>query len=361
MFKWYFEMHPEENVGDWKSEYTAPAAGSREEIDNYVVSIYFQVLGRSPDEFGRQHYVDAIVNGELPREALPSIFVSSDEYKMKFLGNLKDGVSLCIMGYHDGLEMIKESIEACGDYVKEIHVQGDNFSEEDLKELKEWGAQVHIHEWKDQFSEYKNLAISYAGTKWVLILDHDEIPTPELAQHLQELIEQSEKGNKYNMVQFICINQTINEAGEVIAQNEGTGKALLHLNIKNPYYGNPHIWLKPNYYPWVERKVPYKYRHVKEEGIDTLRTIRNVFLGGGGDNSCTNNPIWTELRLITDRLGIKTYIEFQQYLKKPNTDPQLKSWFQKAEELQWKDDEIKTLGRYYYKIHPEEKKEEKKA
>ena len=355
MFKWYFEMHPEENTGDWKSEYTSPLPGSREELENYVISIYFQVLGRSPDDLGKNHYVDAIMKGEIPRDALPSIFVNSDEYRMKFVSHLKDGIALCIMGYHDALEMIIESISTCANYVKEIHVQGDNFTEEDIEKLKSWNAEIHIEPWKDEFSDYKNKAISYARTKWVLILDHDEIPTPELAQHLPELIEQSEKGNKYNMVSFTARNQTIDVINQVIAENDGTGKALLHFNIKDPYYGNPHIWLKPNYYPWVERKVEYAYRHVKQEGIDVQRAIRNVFLGGGGDNFKNKNPMWPELRQITDRLGITSYTAFLYYLKQGNVDPELKTWMEKAHEFPWHDSELRAFADYYYKVHPEEK------
>jgi nucleoside-diphosphate-sugar epimerase/glycosyltransferase involved in cell wall biosynthesis len=344
MFKWYFEMHPEENTGDWKSEYTAPAAGSREEIENYVISTYFQVLGRSPDDMGKTHYVDAIIKGEIPREALPSIFINSDEYRMKFVSHLKDGIALCIMGYHDALPMIKESIETCGDYVKEIHVQGDFSNEEDIAELQEWGAEVHIEKWEGDFSAYKNKAISFARTKWVLILDHDEIPTSELAQHLPELIEQSEKGNKYNMVSFTARNETINTEGLVIASNDGNGKALLHFNIKDPYYGNPHIWLKPNYYPWVEQRVPYAYRHVKQEGIEQERAVRNVWMGGGGDNFREKNPLWPELRQITDRLGITDYKEMLKYLKtEPKIDTELDTWIKKAYDFPWHDSELKEF------------------
>jgi CDP-glucose 4,6-dehydratase len=355
MFTWYFTMHPEENTENWKSEYTAPLPGSREEIDNYVTSIYFEVLGRCPDELGKNHYINEILTGRMIKEQLPGIFISSDEYKTKFVSHLKDGVALCIMGYHDALPMIKESINICVGYVKEIHVQGDNFSQEDIGILTTMGAEVHIEKWVDEFSDYKNKAISYARTKWVLILDHDEIPTAELAQHLPELIEKSEKGNAYNIVSFDSINQTINLEGKVVAECKGNGKALLHFNIKEPYYGNPHIWLKPNYYPWIEKRVPYAYLHVKQEGIDIQRAIRNVFLGGGGDNFRDKNPLWPELRQITDRLNIKTYIDFLKYLEKGNVDPELKTWMDKAYIFPWHDSELRAFHEFYYKIHPEEK------
>ena len=175
-----------------------------------------------------------------------------------------------------------------------------------------------------------------------------------MAAALPEIIERSEKGNAYNLVAFDSINQTINEKGEVTAESRGTGKALLHLNIRDPYYGNPHIWLKPNYYPWTEQKSFLAYRHVKQEGIDVQRAIRNVFLGGGGDNFKTKNPMWPELRQITDRLGITTYKQFLEYLKAGNIDPELKAWIEKAHEFPWHDAELKAFQEYYYKIHPEE-------
>jgi CDP-glucose 4,6-dehydratase len=355
MFQWYFMMHPDENTSGWKSEYTAPAAGSREEVENYVTSVYFQVLGRCPDDMGKTHYVDAIMNGEIPRESLPSVFVNSDEYRMKFVSHLQDGVALCIMGYHDAMPMIMQSINICAPYVKEIHVQGDNFTQDDIETLSKYDAKVHIEPWKDEFSDYKNKAISHAKTKWVLILDHDEIPTPEMAKALPQLVEQSEYARRYNLVQFISLNQTIDASGKVVAECEGTGKELLHLNIKNPYYGNPHIWLKQNYYPWVGEKSTYKYRHVKEEGVDVLRAIRNVYLGGGGDNFREKNPLWPELRQITDRLGIKNYVELWKYLEQGNADPELKAWMDKAYQFPWHDNELKAFKTYYYQKHPEEK------
>jgi nucleoside-diphosphate-sugar epimerase/glycosyltransferase involved in cell wall biosynthesis len=353
-FKWYFGMHPQENTGGWISEYTAPTPGSRADIENYVTNTYFEVLGRCPDELGKNYYVNAILSGRMQKDQLAGIFVNSDEYKSKFVSHLKDGVSLCIMGYQAALPMIQESIKVCAPYVQEIHVQGDDFNEEGIATLTNLGAKVHIEPWKDQFSDYKNKAISYAQTKWVLILDHDEIPTPALAEHIAPLVESSEKGNAYSLVSFISINQTVDAAGKGISESRGQGKALLHFNIKDPYYGNPHIWLKPNYYPWVGLQSIYAYRHVKEEGIDIQRAIRNVFLGGGGDNFRDKNPLWPELRQITNRLGITEYVPFLEYLKKGNIDPELKAWMEKAYVFPWHDQELKAFKEYYYKIHPEE-------
>jgi len=357
MAKWYFAMHKDELTPEILEKIkNPPPMPKQSEIETYVTKCYFQILGRHPDGEGLKFYTEQILKGRMNREHLPIVLFSSDEYKRKFLLSRKDDIALCIMGYSKALPMILESVQVTRPYVDEIHIQGDDFTEDDIKTLEKLGCQIHIEPWRDHFSDYKNKCISHAKTKWVLILDHDEIPTPELAQNLRRLVQESDRGTRYNIVAFDSINQTVNSKGEVISENRShSGKPLLHLNVPNPYYGNPHIWLKPNYYPWVGRRVAYAYRHVKEEGVDQVRAIRNVFLGGGGDNVREANPLWIELRKLTDELGIKTYKQFIEYLQKGNVDKRLKEWFEKAHAFPWHDNELKAFKEYYYKLHPEEK------
>ena len=265
-------------------------------------------------------------------------------------------IAVCIMGYSKALPMIIESVQVVKPYVDEIHVQGDNWTAEDVELLQKLGCQIYFEPWKDHFSDYKNKCISHAKAKWVLVLDHDEVPTLEMASKLSEIVQKSDFGRVYNIVEFESINQTIDEQGKVVSENRGSGKPLLHVNVKDPYYGNPHIWLKPNYFPWVSVKVPLAYRHVKEEGIDVVRAIRNVFLGGGGDNIREKNPLWVELRVLTDKLNIHTFKDFLSYLRKGNVDSRLKEWFEKAHVYPWHDNELKAYREFYYKIHPEEKR-----
>ena len=266
-----------------------------------------------------------------------------------------ESLAVCIMGHHQGFPMILESVNTVKPYADEIHVQGDDFAEEDVETLKKLGCEVHFEPWKEHFSDYKNRCISHATARWVLILDHDEVPTPEMAQTLREIVTKSDFGRLYNIVEFESVNVTLAKDGTVVSENRGRGKPLLHVKVENPYYGNPHIWLKPDYYPWVSARVPLAYKHIKEEGIDVVRAIRNVFLGGGGDNLREKNPLWVELRALTDELDIQTWKEFHGYLKKGNADSRLKEWLEKAYVYPWHDLELKAFKEYYYKLHPEEK------
>lgn len=271
-------------------------------------------------------------------------------------------IALCIMGYSKVLPMILESVEVCTPHVDEIHIQGDDFTEKDIMTLEDWalhpphGCYVHIEPWKEDFSDYKNRLLRHANTHWVLVCDHDEIPTPELAEHLREIITKSERGEQYNLVGLQVIGQTVNREGEVIHIGEKVpGKQNLHVNVKTPYQGTPHVGLKMDYYPWKTTVVPYAYKHIKEEGIDLQRSARNVFLGGGGDNVKEKNPLWVGLRGLAKKLGVDSWKGFHEYLQGGNVDRAVLDWFKKAKVFPWKDDELTHIEKYYFSLHPEEK------
>lgn len=354
LFKWYFWMHPEENTGNWVSEYTPPPVGSRAEVENYVIGCYFQVLGRAPDEKGKAFYTDAIISGKIKREELPYIFFGSDEYKQKCARRFKGTVAFCVMGYREVLPTILITIMAVKGYVDEIHVQGDDFTPEDLAVLAACGAHVHIEEWKDDFSAYKNKLYSHAKTGWVMVCDHDEIPTQELLIHLKEILEKSQQGTKYNMAQFDVIDVKTLQDKVMSEVRNPEGKPLLHVNVPDAYYGNPHVWLKPGYFPWKPQKCPYAYKHVKALGSELPRSVRNVFMGGGGDNAREKNPLWPELRRVAEELGLTTWAQFDVYLRKGKIDPRLLNMLKELAEIPWKDTELEDPLRYYQQLHPEE-------
>lgn len=493
--KWYFALHKDEvdkRIDDLIKK--VPELSQETELENYVTQMYYQLLGRHPDEGGKHYYVNRILNGEIKRTDLINIFRNSDEFKEKFgslvtsknniindniaiidskydkirYKKIEDFVSkmytrilerevdnsgkayytkaimdeiikpsdlaeifiesneyknrfatpfimnilnkeesilrmqslsgkinetslsnktnkmrkpfnfkaskvqlkyrksdtskhntiaLCIMGFKKGLSMIKESINIIGNKMDEIHIQGDDFDNNDIKELNSLGydVQVHTEPWIDDFSDYKNKAISHAKTEWVLILDHDEVPTEELSKELRNIIKSSNIGNNYDMVSFDVIDvATVN--GNPVSQNRNRGgKPLLHWNIPYPYYGNPHIWIRQNYYPWKEIHSNVAYKHIKEQGTELERSVRNIFMGGGGDNSKEKNPLWIKLRNICNELEIKTYSEFDSYLKRGTINRRLLDIIVELSKMNWKDEELKDIIKYYIILHPEEK------
>lgn len=394
---------------------------NQNEIEKIVINVYKNVLNREPDQSGMAAYVDHIKFRRIKsQEQLENILMDSQEYKRKkklqeqsrketryddkdrddesfsqnssrqFRGppspflkipqsksvfkNIDDidsskfnTVALCIMGYSDVVPMMVKSIEIIGRECDEIHVQGDNFTDKDIKTFNEIGKKIekdiniHIVLWKDDFSDYKNKACGWARTEWDLILDHDEVPTPEMAKRLKEIIVKSDRGNNFDIVSFDAIDihtekdQSGNE--KIIYQNRHKGgKQLLHWNIMNPYFGRLHIWLKQDYYPWKTIHAPVPYQHIKNKDEILERSARNVWMGGGGDTVEHKNPLWGELRDISKELGFEKWKDFKEYCKKGNIDIRLLNVFLRMSEIEWKDDELKDLLKYYTMLHPEEVK-----
>jgi len=288
-----------------------------------------------------------------------------------------DSLALCIMGYSNVLPMILESISIMASHVDEIHVTGDDWTSDDMEKMKTAvkdafprgkkkskivlpDIEIHTEPWFDDFSDYKNKAIAPANTEWVLVLDHDEIPTEDMAKNISDVISHSKAGKTYDMVTFDVIDQAIVD-GEVVSENKSSqGKGLLHWNVESPYYGNPHIWLKPNYHPWKTARAPLAYRHVKEKGTELPRSVRNVFLGGGGDNTREGNPLWVKLRVITRTLGIDTWARFHEYLKAGDIDDDIMDILSKLAEMPWKDSELGDPLRYYQNLQKKLNKREGK-
>lgn len=410
--KWYYANHPDEagekrdNVLELIKKVQNP--NQEAAIINLVTKTYFEVLGRPPDEAGLNNYVNAIIGGWVKGEALADIFRQSDEYKEKFgmskvvisnkekegggkvhievppivqqnvtaAGNVgtadtsrHNTVALCIMGYHGkdgkGIDMITESIGVIGREVNEIHIQGDDFTEDDIKRFKDLekevgsdGKKINVwnEKWKDDFGDYKNKVIAHANTEWVLIFDHDEIPTQEMAENLKDVIKRSNRGSNYDIVGFDVIDIRLDsKTGDKVYENRNQGgKPLLHWNVPNPYHGTLHIWLKKGYYPWRHARVSAAYRHVKYTDEELERSVRNVVLGGGGDAVKHGNDLWVELNNVRNELGLDTWKKTKEYCEKGNIDNRMLDIFKRLDKKPWKDRELGDPLKWYMKIHPEE-------
>lgn len=381
-----------------------------EMVEKFIRECYTNILGRTVDQPGLQNYIELITNGKMGPEELIKILKDSNEYKQKFgmdeLGRISDDrhgenkekpspfmrrprqstefgrglfgqketvnledidsskfntIGLCIMTPSNDVKLAIESITVIGKDVDEIHVQSDSFRLDQIQKLKELGrtigkdVEIHIVEWKDDFGDYKNKACGHARTEWVLIIDHDEVPTPDMAKKVKDIVLKSDRGNNFDIVSFDVIDEIMDSEGRMVYQNRNKGgKQLLQWNIPNPFFGDLHIWLKQNYYPWKTIHAPYAYRHIKTKDEMLERSARNVMLGGGGDTVRERNPLWRELISLRELLGLKIWNDTNEYLKKGNIDDRMIKVFEEMGKLKWKDDELKDLKKYYLKLHPME-------
>lgn len=381
---------------DYKSKLTDEERIKYDKIQKFVEQMYTKILGRPADSPGLNYYTESIMKKRVRPADLPDIFRRSEEYSnlhgprgKTIVNNIVTGsfklenevlskkelkminfggeerhntVGLCIMGVSSELGMIKESIMTMKDVVDEIHIQTDNFTEEDIKELKRLDNEdieksrikIHLEKWKDDFSDYKNKAYDHATTEWIIILDADEIPTKEMADNLKDIIKNSNRGINYDSVSFDVID-TLTIDGNIVSENRNKGgKALLYWNIPSIFIGDVHVWLKPNYYPFKDIHSDCAYRHIKEKDSILERSARNVWMGGGSDTVKEKNPLWKPLRDLSKELGYEKWKDFKEYCKKGNIDIRILNIFKDMCNIQWKDGELEDLKKYYLRLHSDE-------
>jgi glycosyltransferase involved in cell wall biosynthesis len=91
------------------------------------------------------------------------------------------------------------NIRACLESVAwadEIVVVDSGSTDDTVAICKEFGAQVHVHDWPG-FGVQKNRALGYAAKDWVLSLDADERVTPELRAEIETILRSEDASDAY--------------------------------------------------------------------------------------------------------------------------------------------------------------------
>jgi len=127
----YWAIHPDELTPEilYKIK-NPPKMTPEQEVEWFVVSQYRQILGREPDDAGRRHYTQAILEGRIRREDLPKILMMSEEYRQKF--NIDETVQWVIASYR---QVLKRDPDEEGLRVYVDHIVKGRINREDLPRI----------------------------------------------------------------------------------------------------------------------------------------------------------------------------------------------------------------------------------
>jgi glycosyltransferase involved in cell wall biosynthesis len=112
-------------------------------------------------------------------------------------------LSLCAIVKNEELALPK-CLSSVKDVVDEIIVLDTGSKDKTVKVAEKFNAKVHHFKWNNNFSDARNEALKYVTGDWILVLDADEILTPEIAPQIREVIKQEE---------FLLINLVRHEVG----------------------------------------------------------------------------------------------------------------------------------------------------
>ncbi|MBN2071807.1 MAG: tetratricopeptide repeat protein [Candidatus Krumholzibacteriota bacterium] len=109
---------------------------------------------------------------------------------LESIRNRKKAVISCCMITRDEGEFIENAIESVKGLADEIIIVDTGSVDDTARKAERLGARVFTCEWRNDFSEARNRAISKASGEWILILDADEIIEEKDHSRIARLIRQ---------------------------------------------------------------------------------------------------------------------------------------------------------------------------
>lgn len=97
-------------------------------------------------------------------------------------------LSLCMIVKNEA-QFLQQCLESVQSIVDEIIIVDTGSTDNTLEIASEFDAKLYEFEWTGDFSEARNQALEQATCDWILVLDADEIISPETLNHIPQLIQ----------------------------------------------------------------------------------------------------------------------------------------------------------------------------
>jgi glycosyltransferase involved in cell wall biosynthesis len=108
-------------------------------------------------------------------------------------------LSLCMIAKNEE-KQIARCLGSAKNFVDEIIVVDTGSNDRTVEIAKQFGAKVVSHEWKDDFSDARNVSLEHASGDWILVIDSDETISKEDLEKIRQLIK-DENGDAYKLTQ----------------------------------------------------------------------------------------------------------------------------------------------------------------
>ncbi len=104
------------------------------------------------------------------------------------LSQKKARLSLCMIVKNEE-RFLQGCLESCKGIVDEMVIVDTGSTDRTIEIAESYGAKVIRHEWKDDFSEARNVSLAHATGDWALWLDADEELAPESRGTIRQAVE----------------------------------------------------------------------------------------------------------------------------------------------------------------------------
>ena len=117
----------------------------------------------------------------------PNIKIGKIYYSLLLLKPMTK-LSLCAIVKNEA-KSLPQCLESVKDVVDEMIVLDTGSTDNTVEIARELGAEVYHFQWCNDFAIARNEALDRVRGEWVLVLDADEILTPEIVPNIQQAIQ----------------------------------------------------------------------------------------------------------------------------------------------------------------------------
>lgn len=173
----------------------------------------------------------------------------------------------------------------------------------------------------------------------VCVADDDEFYSESLMKNIRALAEQMIT-NGYNQLTVRCRSATLDRNWKRVSESlDDFWKPLIFIWEPGMHYEDPgHVVHETLIVPsgvhsirvhdFAGTEQEMLYEHIKQEGINWVRGLRNFYTCGGGHNLKDKQPLWRPFReLISKHVQFDTWADVENYFSKGNIAQEIKDWF----------------------------------
>jgi len=299
---------------------------------------------------------------------------------------MKAVILFCQITYGDEFKGTYECVRRISPYVDYciIVVEKERpFTDEQKEKLLNFGNVILLEKpFEDNLPQFRNYYLDKAKelrrkhgwrNVWICVSDTDEYYCEELCRDIRKIVSWADENN-YNILGINCRERfevhewmdRIEKLKEIpIGFRESNYYKLLIFKLccdELKYEGvgiskTVHEQWKCPIHPWRAVYLPkdkYWYEHAKSTLRIWRNATRNLWCGGGGNNVGELNPYYVKLKKLAFERGIRTWMEFEKFIK-GKVDDEFEKFLIECLDAPGTDWGVETreMAKFYFATHPE--------
>ena len=169
-------------------------------------------------------------------------------------------LSLCMIVKNEE-SLLPQCLQSVNEIVDEMVILDTGSSDRTVEIAREFGCRVHHFEWCNDFSTARNEALKYVQGEWVLVLDADEVLTPDVLPEIKQAIKKDS---------HLVIN--------LIRQEVGASQCPYSL-VSRLFRNHPAVRFSRPYHAMVDDKVQELLQREPQWQVVSLSTVAMLHYG----------------------------------------------------------------------------------